>query len=106
MMAVVVAAAMANHRLTTNHLPTFLRVDMTQKQYLFPLKMLEGQKRANKACTRHWGVWRDSKHFSTPQHFSSWTASRRPPQRRAPRRKPLGANFKSAGAGNNKYELV
>ena len=24
----------------------------------------------NKACTRRWGVWRDSKHFSTPQHFS------------------------------------
>ncbi len=36
---------------------------------------------ANKACTRRWGVWRDSKHFSTPQHFFSWTASPSPPQR-------------------------
>jgi len=36
---------------------------------------------ANKACTRRWGFWRDSKPFSTPQHFSSRTAFRRPPQR-------------------------
>jgi hypothetical protein len=35
----------------------------------------------NKACTRRWGFWRDSKHFSTPQHFPSRTAFRRPPQR-------------------------
>ena len=35
----------------------------------------------NKACTRRWGVWRDSKPFSTPQHFPSRTAFRRPPQR-------------------------
>ena len=33
----------------------------------------------NKACTRRWGVWRDSKPFSTPQHFSGWTASPSPP---------------------------
>ncbi len=39
--------------------------------------------RANKACTRRWGFWRDTKHFSTPQHFSSWTASPSPPQRRS-----------------------
>jgi hypothetical protein len=39
------------------------------------------QNAPNKACTRRWGFWRDSKHFSTPQHFSSRTAFRRPPQR-------------------------
>ena len=27
----------------------------------------------NKACTRRWGFWRDSKQFSTPQHFPSRT---------------------------------
>jgi len=50
---------------------------------------------ANKACTRRWGFWRDSKPFSTPYHFSSWTASPSPPQRRYPLRgrwrKPLVA---------------
>ncbi len=41
---------------------------------------------ANKACTRRWGVWRDSKQFSTPQHFPSRTASPSPPQR-SPRKR-------------------
>ena len=35
----------------------------------------------NKACTRRWGFCAHPKQFSTPQHFSSRTASRRPPQR-------------------------
>jgi len=35
-------------------------------------------KTPNKACTRRWGVWRNLKHFSTPYHFSSWTASPSP----------------------------
>jgi len=36
---------------------------------------------ANKACTRRWGFCANLKQFSTPQHFSSRTAFRRPPQR-------------------------
>jgi hypothetical protein len=35
----------------------------------------------NKACTRRWGFGGIFKHFPTPQHFPSRTASRRPPQR-------------------------
>jgi len=48
---------------------------------LLQSKYLAQQNAPNKACTRRWGVWRDSKPFSTPQHFPSRTASRRPPQR-------------------------
>jgi hypothetical protein len=44
-------------------------------------KSLAQQKMPNKACTRRWGFWRDSKPFSTPYPFSSRTAFRRPPQR-------------------------
>jgi len=36
---------------------------------LFWAVSLVSQKRANKACTRRWGFWRDSKHFSTPYPF-------------------------------------
>jgi hypothetical protein len=39
-------------------------------------------KRANKACTWRWGFCGNLKQFSTPFHFSGWTASPSPPQRR------------------------
>jgi hypothetical protein len=39
------------------------------------------QNAPNKACTRRWEFWRDFKQFSTPQHFPSRTAFRRPTQR-------------------------
>ena len=32
-------------------------------------KISASRKPPNKACTRRWGFWRDSKHFSTPQPF-------------------------------------
>jgi hypothetical protein len=58
-----------------------VKVNQVGRGSAFQLASLAKSGLPNKACTRRWGFWRDSKPFSTPQHFPSRTASRRPPQR-------------------------
>jgi hypothetical protein len=63
---------------TLKNLVVLINIESERLCYLYKASWLLNQARANKACTRRWGVWRDSKHFSTPYHFSSWTASPSP----------------------------
>ena len=49
---------------------------------LFQEKRVCKTRLPNKACTWRWGFCAHPKQFSTPYHFSGWTASPSPPQRR------------------------
>jgi hypothetical protein len=68
-----------SYKRKTNSFETW-KLEKSQ-QYFQSFSSISMKTRRNKACTRRWGFWRDSKPFSTPQHFPSRTAFRRPPQR-------------------------